>query len=117
MKISTVILLLLMSTVANAQNYKGMNEADMQKIQKMQSCMEDVDQEQLKALEQRQYQFDAEIKSLCDSGKRDEAQEKAILFEKEMTNNLAIQAVNKCGEIAEGIMDEDASNQHVCDSN
>ena len=125
MKISTVILLLLMPMAAVAQNYQGMNKADMQKIQKMQSCIENVDQEQLKAIEQRQYEFDAEVKSLCDSGKRDEAQKKAVLYAKEMTKNPAIQALSKCGEIAKGMMpemsfmsqDENAPDQHVCDSN
>jgi len=124
MKISTVILLLLMPTVVVAQTYPGMNEADMQKIQEMQSCMEKVDQEKLKSLEQRQNQFDAEVKSLCDSGERDEAQKKAILYAQEMMKNPAIQAMKKCGEIAKGMMpemsfmnqDEKISNQHVCDS-
>ena len=124
MKIPPVILLLLMSTAAIAQNYPGMNEADMQKLQKMQSCMNDVDQEQLKALEQRQNQFDAEVNALCDSGKRDDAQKMAVLFEKEMTKNPTVQAASKCSEIAKGMMpempfmnqDENPSNQHVCDS-
>ena len=125
MKRSAVILLLLTPTLAIAQNYPGMNEADMQKLQEMQSCMEKVDQSKLKALEQRQYQFDAEVKSLCDSGKRDEAQKKAVSYAKEMMNNPAIQAISKCGEIAKGMMpempfmnlDKETSDQHICDSN
>lgn len=124
MKISTVVLLLLMPTIVVAQIYPGMNEADMQKILEMQSCMEKVDQEKFKLLEQRQNRFDAEMKSLCGSGKRDEAQKKAILFEKEMMTNPTIQAIKKCGEIAKGMMpemsfmgqDEKSSNEHVCDS-
>jgi len=124
MRIPAVILLSLISTAAIAQSYPGMNEADMQKLQKLQSCMSNVDQEQLKALEQRQNQFDAEVKALCDSGKRDKAQEKAMLFEKEMMKNPAVQAASKCSEIAKGMMpempfmnqDENSSNQHVCDS-
>ena len=127
MKISTVILLLLMPMVVVAQNYQGMSEADMQKMmeqaQKMQSCMENVDQEQLKMLEQRTEQFEAEIKSLCNSGNRTEAQKKAILFGKEMSNNPTLKAFSKCGEMAKGMMpemsfmdlEENASNQHVCD--
>jgi hypothetical protein len=54
MKISAVILLLIMPVLAVAKNYPGMSDADMQKIQKMQSCIERVGQKQLKALEQRQ---------------------------------------------------------------
>jgi hypothetical protein len=127
MKMSTVILLLLMPMVAGAQNYQGMNEADMQKMmeqmQKMQSCMENVDQEQLKALEQRSYQYEAELKSLCASGKRDEAQKKAMLFGKEIAKDPAMKAMSKCREMAKGVnlkmpfmaQEEDASNKHVCD--
>jgi hypothetical protein len=121
MRISAVILLLIMPALAIAKNYPGMSDADMQKIQKMQSCMEKVDQKKLKALEQRQAQFDAEMKSLCGRGKRDEAQKKAVLFEKEMKKHPAIQAVNKCGEIGKGMIpnmgrDEEKSDEHVCDS-
>jgi hypothetical protein len=94
MKIAPVVLLLLMSTAAIAECYPGMTEADMQKLQGMQSCMNNVDQEQLKALEKRQSQFDTEVKALCDSGKRDKAQKKAMLFEKEITKNPTIQAVS-----------------------
>jgi len=130
MKLSAVIILLIVPALAIAKNYPGMSEADTQMIQKMQSCMEKVDQQQLKALEQRQNRFDAEMKSLCDRGKRDEAQKKAVLFEKEMMKNPAIQAVNKCSEIGKGMVpdmpdmpdmpvldqNEVDSNEHVCDS-
>ena len=124
MRISPVILLLLMSTAAMAQSYPGMNAADMQKLQKMQTCMSKIDRGQMKALEQRQKQFDAQVKALCESGKRDEAQKKALLFEKEMTKDPTIQAVSKCSEIAKGMMSdmpfmkqgEKPSDKHVCDS-
>ncbi len=127
MKVSASILLLLIPMLAAAQNYQGMNEGDMQKIrqqmQKMQSCMKNVDQAKLKVLEQRSNQFGAEVKSLCASGKRDEAQKKAISFGKEMANDPSMQAMRKCGEMAEGMMpkmsfmdqDKDFSSHHVCD--
>jgi hypothetical protein len=78
MRISAVILLLIMPVLAVAKNYPGMSDADMQKIQKMQSCIERVGQKQLKAFEQRQAQFDAEMKSLCARDKGDEAQKKPL---------------------------------------
>jgi hypothetical protein len=123
MKISTVILLLLLPATVVAQNFPGMTEADMQKIQKMQSCIEKIDQEELKSIERRQNQFDAEVKALCAKGKRDEAQKKAILFEKEMMKNPVIKALSKCGEIAKGMMPEmpfmnqakERANEHICD--
>lgn len=121
---SIIALLLLMPAVVIAQIYPGMNEEDMQKILEMQSCMEKVDQAEFKLLEQRQNRFDAEMKSLCGSGKRDEAQKKALLFEKEMMTNPTIQAIKKCSEIAKEMMpemsfmsqDDKSSNEHVCDS-
>jgi hypothetical protein len=127
MKISAIILLLLMPIVTFAQNYQGMSEEDMQKMtqqmQKMETCMQNVDQAKLKVLEQRSYQFDAEVKSLCASGKREEAQAKAISFGKEIANDPTMQAMRKCGEMMKGMtpkmpfMDQhkDSSSHHVCD--
>lgn len=124
MKMPLVILLLSVSTAAVAQTYPGMNQADMQKLQEMQACMSKIDKAQLKALERRQKKFDAEVKSLCDSGERGEAQEKALLFEKEMQKDPVVRAASKCSEIAKGMMpgmpftnqDVKSSGQHVCDS-
>ena len=127
MRLSASILLLLIPMVSVAQNYQGMSEADMQntmqQMQKMQSCMSNVDQESLKALEQRSYQIEAEVKSLCASGKRDEAQETAISMGKEMMSNPAMQEMKKCGEMMQGMVpqmafmdqDKDFSDKHVCD--
>ncbi|MEN8262107.1 MAG: hypothetical protein ABFR82_01430 [Nitrospirota bacterium] len=127
MKISASILLVLIPMVAAAQNYQGMNEEEMQKVmqqmQKMQACMQNVDQDKLKVLEQRSNQFGAEVKSLCTSGKRDEAQKKAISFGKEMAKDPSMQAMKKCGELSKGMMqkmpfmdqDIDRSKHHVCD--
>lgn len=127
MKTSVVSLLLLTSAAAAAQNYQGMNEADMQKMmeqmQQMQSCMENVDQEQLKVLEQRTEQVEAAVKSLCANGKRDEAEEKAMAFGKEIATDPVINAMSECGEMAKGMMpqmtymdqEEENSDQHVCD--
>ena len=127
MRLSASVLLLLMPMVSVAQNYQGMSEADMQntmqQMQKMQSCMSNVDQESLKALEQRSYQIEAEVKSLCASGKHDEAQETAISMGKEMMSNPAMQEMKKCGEMMQGMvpqmafMDQDKAfpDKHVCD--
>ena len=124
MKMPAIVLLLLLPIVAMAQNYQGMSEADMQNMmQEMQACMQNVDQNKLKALEQRSNQFEAEMKSMCASGKRDEAQAKAIEFGMEINSDPTIQAMRKCGEIMKGMMpmmpivkqDKDFSKHHVCD--
>ena len=132
MKISAIILLLLMPMVTVAQNYQNMSEEDMQKMmqqaQKMQSCMQNIDQAKLEAIDQRSSQILANIDSLCASGKRDEAQAKAISYGKEMAKDPTMQAMRKCsemmsGEMMQGMMpktplmdlDKDLSSRHVCD--
>jgi hypothetical protein len=117
-------LLLLSPVTVMAQEFPGMPQMDMQKIQQMQQCMEQIDQQQLKAIEKQQQQFDREIRALCKSGKRDQAQQKAIAYARQMMNNPAIKAMQKCGEIARGMMPEmpvmqmekELESQHVCDA-
>lgn len=123
MKVAATILLLLMPVVASAQNYPGMSEADIQKMEKMQSCMENIDEAKLKEIERRSNQIEAEIKSLCASGKRAEAQEKAMAFGREMAKDPTMQAMSKCGEMMKGMMPKvpymdqgkSPSSRHVCD--
>lgn len=101
-----------------------MPQMDMQKLQQMQQCMENIDQKQLQAMEKQQQQFEAEIKPLCKSGKRDQAQQKAIEYARQMMKNPAIKAMQKCSEIAKGMMpdmpvmemEEELDSQHVCDA-
>ena len=127
MKISAIIILLFMPMLSVAQNYQNMKEEDMQKMmqqmQKMQSCMQNIDQEKMKELEQLSYKAMEEIESLCDSGKRDEAQEKAISFGKDLAKDPTMQAMRKCSEMIEGKMpkmpfmdpEKDRTSGHVCD--
>ena len=130
MKTPMITLLALIPIISFAQNHQGMTEADMQKMmqqmQKMESCMQKVDQTKLKVIEQRSIQFEAETKSLCASGKRAEAQAKAISFEKEMKKDPTLQAMNKCSEMMKGKIPEmlqmsladqkeDRAQDHVCD--
>ena len=132
MKISTIIILLLIPMVTVAQNYQNMSQEDMQKMmqqmQKMQSCLEKIDQAKLDALDQRSTQMRTKVESLCAKGKRDEAQEKAISYGKEMAKDPTMQAMRKCGEMMSGEMmqgmmpktlpmdlEKDLSSHHVCD--
>ena len=127
MKISTIFLFLLLPIVSFAQNYPGMSEEDMeqmmQQMQKMKSCMENVDQSKLKALEKRSRQMEYEVKSLCASGKRDEAQKEAISFGKEIVNDPTMKIMRKCGDTMKDVMpklsftglENDIKNRHICD--
>jgi hypothetical protein len=134
MKISAIILALLLPLTAIAQNYpgmggSGMSESDMQNMmqqaQKMQTCMQGIDQSRLQAFEQQASQVEAEVKSLCRNGKRDDAQQEAIAFAREITSNPDIQKMMKCTEGMSNMMPKmpftdqasgsDTSVKHVCD--
>ena len=132
MKKSAIVLLLLMPTTSYAQNPMAMSEADMQKMmqqmQKAQACMEKIDQAELDALGKQANQFEAEMKSLCASDKRDAAQEKAMVYAREVMDRPVVKEARRCGEMMQGAMqgmsqnmpymgqDKDYSSQHVCDS-
>ena len=132
MKKLAITLLCLTPIISFAQNPMCMSEADMQKMmqqmQEGQACMEKIDQAELDVLEKKAEQFEVEMKSLCASVKRDAAQEKAMLYMKEIVNSSAIREAKKCGEKMKGMMqgmmsdapfmnqDKDYSSQHVCDS-
>ena len=62
------------------------------------------------------------LKSLCQQGKRDEAQRKAIEFSKEVLNSPSIQTIKECTKnmqmngFTPEIPDfEDLENRHICD--
>lgn len=131
MKIIITILFLTFPVVAFAQS-QGTDQVDMQKLQQamdeMILCMANIDQAELAALGEKSEQFEQEIKELCSQGKRDLAQEKAIVFTEEIMKNKALEQMKKCGEINKkyGIpQDEDSSSMmdsdfdfskhHVCD--
>jgi hypothetical protein len=128
MKILISLLLLLVPIVVIAEKSQGMGEQDMQmmmqQMQKMQSCMKDIDQTEMQALEKQSNQFQAEIKNLCSNGKQAEAQTKAISFAKQMLRNKSVKIMMKCTEKMRGMMSKmpfpdfgkDYSNENVCDS-
>jgi predicted transcriptional regulator len=132
MKKLVITLLCLMPIASFAQYPMGMSEADtqkmMQQMQDAQACMEKIDQSELEVLEKKANQFEAEMKSLCASGKRDEAQEKAMVYMKQIVNSPAVKEAKRCGEMMKGMMqgmmqnmplmneDKDYTKQHVCDS-
>jgi hypothetical protein len=127
MKLALCFLVLLMPGMVFAQNYQGMNEADMRKMMQqmgqLQACMEKIDQEAIGELEERANQAEAEIESLCEAGKRDEARKKAIAYGKEFVNDPTLVELRKCGEMAQNMVpempytddEEGYDDQHVCD--
>ena len=126
MKLLLSFSMALLPAIALAADMQNMSQEDMQRMmqqaQKAALCMQNIAEEDMKKLEQRGYQFEAEVKALCDSGKRAEAQTKAIEFAKDFENDPAMVQMKKCGEGLESMMPEMAiadqdndDSSHVCD--
>ena len=129
MKIPAGILSLLSPVLAVGQNYPGMGRGDAQnmmlQMQKMQACMQSVDQSRLKAYEQQANKVEAEVKTLCASGKRDEAQQKSVAFAQEFASDPDTMKMMECSKMMSGAMpampfmdqanESDNSVKHVCD--
>jgi N-acetylneuraminic acid mutarotase len=129
MKIPAGILSLLFPVLAVGQNYPGMGGGDtqnmMSQMQKMQACMQSVDQSRLQAYEQQASKVEAEVKSLCASGKRDEAQQKAVAFAQEFASDPDARKMMECTKMMSSAMPKmpfmDQANEsgnsvkHVCD--
>jgi hypothetical protein len=129
MKQAVVLFMLLLPLSVFAENRGGMSEAQMQQMmqqaQGMQTCMQNIDQAEMQAFEQRAKQMSAETQALCASGKRDEAMQKAMAFGKEVSSNKAMQEMKKCGEGMKNMIPKMAtvaqddehgkSGHHICD--
>lgn len=130
MKRLTLSFLLLLPFGANAQMPPGMDQAQMQQMmqqmQSMQNCMQNIDQTEMKAFEQRARKMEAEVKTLCTQDKRDEARSVAMAFGMEVAKSPSMQQVKKCGESMKDFLprmpmlnqekyENDRTHKHVCD--
>jgi hypothetical protein len=108
MKALIVVLLLTFPALVSGQDMSAFSEENMQQMmvraQKMQTCLEKIDQEKLAELEQRSDQLDKDLDVLCKSGKRDEAQEKAVSFARRMAKDPLVLQMSKCAENMKGMM-------------
>jgi hypothetical protein len=110
---------------------QAMNQQDMQnmmvQMQEMAACMQTVDQNEVEALDKDSKIFKAEMKELCNNGKRDEAQQRAIAYSRKVMSSQAFTTMRKCTEnmpaSMKGMMPnmdpeeiaKDFSKHHVCD--
>ena len=105
MKKTAITLLLLIPAMTFAQSYQNMSPEEMQQMMlEMQACMENIDQAEMQALEQRANQFEAKLKKMCAAGKQAEALAMAISFGQEIANNAAVQTLKKCSEMMTGMI-------------
>ncbi len=116
MKISIIALSLLLPTVTYAQEMPNMNQMDMtnmsqvdimnmmKNLQGMETCMQNIDENNMNALKIKAKQIEAEVDALCSAGKRSQAQDKAISYGKKMASDPTMQAMMKCIEPMKGMM-------------
>ncbi len=94
MKTSICLLLLLSPFAAFATEKYKMDEEEMEammaQMQKLQDCIQRIDQSEITAMEQRAKEIAAEVKALCADGKRDQAQEQIITFSKKLAKTPAL---------------------------
>ena len=121
---------LIMPIVASARMPPAMDQAQMQQMmqqmQNMQACVQNIDQAEMKSLEQRGRAMEKQVRQLCAQGKRDQAQSAAMDFAIQTANNPVVQEMKKCGEKMATFMPnmpqphsfsstEELRNRHVCD--
>jgi hypothetical protein len=127
MKQTIVFFMLWLPLSVFAENMGEMSEEQMQRMmqqaQGMQTCMQNIDQAEMQAFEQRAQQMQSETQALCASGKRDEAMQVAMDFGKEVSSNKAMQEMKKCGEGMKNMMpkiiaqtSEEQKAGHICDN-
>ena len=102
---------------------RNMQQMDMGKMQQAMACMKNVDRSALERLKGEGRKMEAEIGALCKNGERDEAQNKAMAYAKEMMGRPEIIKIRECSKMMAGMMpqmsferiEEKAKNSHVCD--
>ncbi len=126
MKRLVVILLMMVSNVALAQQGVDMNQM-MEKMAEMQKCMAEIDQSKMQQYQREGEAFGRELKSLCSAGKRDQAQSRAMEYAMQIRNSSELQKVRQCMALMQGMpgmpqpqdfatMVEEAKQKHVCDA-
>ncbi|MEH6357564.1 MAG: hypothetical protein V7745_01140 [Pseudomonadales bacterium] len=122
-----VMLLACLPALGMAENEDQMKRM-MEQAQKAQTCMEQIDLGKLEAMARNAEQVEADIESLCDVGKRDEAQRKGMEFALEMSQSDVAKHMRKCSDIMAGAMGssfmpgmsfpslDDMADEDICDS-
>ncbi|HEY8385385.1 MAG TPA: hypothetical protein VIK82_04120 [Porticoccaceae bacterium] len=100
----------------------------MQGAMQMQACFAKIDQNQLETLGKKAQEMETELRGLCTSGKRDQAQAQAIEYARDFAASPEVQQLKQCGEIAQAMLpqllssledvdaDTDDVSTHVCDN-
>jgi mannitol-specific phosphotransferase system IIBC component len=128
--ISSFSTLLILTQIGHAA--PGMSDQQMQqmmlKAQEAQKCFSKLDRSKFDEIEAKGKKMQAEIKALCDAGKRDKAMSTAMEFSKQMENDPLTIEMRKCSEMMDGAMggmpqsfmptaeDGEEDEGHICDN-
>jgi len=116
--------LLLVSSLCFAQDMTQMNQnqmqAMMQEMQNMQACMSKIDFSEFENLQTEATRIESELKKLCQEGKRDQAQSKAVAYAHKVMKMPALVQMQECSKDSAmadlmKINIDDFQTEHVCD--
>ena len=127
--IITLVLITFTTSAAAFNGNSGMQGIDMKnlaaKMGEMEACMKTVDQKALQQLQTRGEAVAEDVEALCSKGKRDQAQQKAVEFAKEVRNSPVLAKIRECGKIVSMAQtmppafntykNTDFDNRHICD--
>ena len=122
-KLIFILVLFPVSGFAQSDLTQGNMMKMMEQAQKVQACMQGIDESAFENIEAEGKAMQAEIKGLCAHGERDEAQDKAQAYAADMMGRPEMAKMRKCGEMLRGMLpempfdnfEEKYANSHVCD--
>ena len=102
---------------------RNMQQMDMGKMQEAMACMKNIDRSALEGLKEEGEKVKAEVGALCKSGKRNEAQDKAMAYSKEVMSRPELMKMRECSKMMAGMMpkmpferiEKETKNSHICD--
>ena len=120
--IQLFLIMVPMGVCAQQEMSEAQMQQMMQQAKEMEVCMADIDQAALMSLSEKAKTMEQEVKSLCQSSKRDEAQKRAMEFSREIAVNDEMEKMRQCGEMMRGMMPkigvptvEEMKKRHICD--
>ncbi|MDH5693907.1 MAG: hypothetical protein OEZ47_12460 [Gammaproteobacteria bacterium] len=115
------VFLFCLALSVQAEDMENGMQGMMRKLMEVEKCMANIDQAKFKDLEKRSEEVEKNIDTLCNGGKRDEAEKLADKFSKEMQGDDTVKKVVACAKPMDGMLngapfvERDKEAGHVCD--
>jgi len=101
---ATAAVAIVLLGAASGAAAQAPTQQQMAAAMKMQQCMANLDPSVMEKIEASGKKFEAEVKALCKAGKREEAQNAAMAYGREMATSEEMKAMAKCGDMAAQMM-------------